>query len=159
IVGASCELALDMTLPGATVATVTGLTWVSVDVTHRRQGILRLLVEQQLREARDQAVPALILTASEGGIYGRYGFGNASDVRKVVVDRRAARLVHPVAKPGVTRMTTDEARGVLPGIYERWRRQTPGAIARDEAHWQLTLADREHQRYGMSGLFHIVHAD
>lgn len=159
IVGASCELGLDMTLPGGAAAAVTGLTWVSVDITHRRQGILRSLIEQQVREARDQAVPALILTASEGGIYGRYGFGSASDVRKVLVERRAARLLHPVPKPGVTRMTTDEARGVLPGIYERWQHQTPGAIARDEAHWQLTLGDREHRRNGMSGLFHLVHPD
>ena len=159
IVGASCELRLDLSLPGGTAASVTGLTWVSVDVTHRRQGILRSLIEQQVRDARDHAVPALILTASEGGIYGRYGFGNASDVRKVVVDRRAARLLHPVAKAGVTRMPTDEARSVLPGIYERWHRQTPGAVARDEQHWQLTLGDRESHRHGMSGLFHLVHPD
>jgi predicted acetyltransferase len=159
IVGTSCELGLDMTLPGRTSLAVTGLTWVSVELTHRRQGILRSLMEQQIGDARDQAVPAIILTASEGGIYGRYGFGNASDVRKTIVDRRAARLLRPVAEPGVTRMTTDEARNVLPGIFDRWQRQQPGAVARDEARWQLMLGDKEHQRHGMSGLFHLVHAD
>jgi len=159
IVGASCELGLDLSLPGGTSAAVTGLTWVSVDITHRRQGILRALVERQVREAHDQAVPAIILTASEGGIYGRYGFGSASDVRKLLVDRRGARLVNRVPATGVTRMATDEARDVLPGIYERWFAQTPGAVARDESHWKLALGDRETHRHGMSGLFHLVHRD
>lgn len=158
IVGASAELRFELTLPGGQVD-VTGLSWVSTDVTHRRQGIQRSLLEQQVRSCAERGVPAMILMASEGGIYGRYGFGAATDVRKMSVDRRAARLRQPVDVGGVCLMTTDAARSVLPGIYDRWRRQTPGAVERKPERWQLMLLDRESQRHGMSGLFHLVHDD
>jgi predicted acetyltransferase len=59
----------------------------------------------------------------------------------------------------VRRLTTEQARTVLPAIYDRWRARTAGALNRDDAHWQLQLMDREPYRHGMSGLFHLVHAD
>lgn len=158
IVGASCELPFTITLPGGR-ADVIGLTWVSVEITHRRRGILRALIERQVRDGAARRAVAMILTASEGGIYGRYGFGIASDTRKVVVDRRGSRLRRPVESPDVRRLATEQARAVLPPIYERWRTRTPGALDRNDAHWQLQLMDREQHRQGMSGLFHLVHPD
>jgi predicted acetyltransferase len=158
IVAASCEVPIAMTLPGGQIDTV-GLTWVSVDVTHRRRGILRALVERQLRECAARGVPAMILTASEGGIYGRYGFGCATITRKVTIDRRSAQLVATLADHGVTRIPTEQATDALPAIYDRWRKQTPGGLERNTARWQLQLLDREEHRGGMSGLFHLVHAD
>ena len=157
-VGASGEVPFEMTLPGGRID-VTGLSWVSVETTHRRKGILRALMERQIREGAERGSGALILTASEGGIYGRYGFGNATDTRKVVVDRRGCRLLEPRDQHGVTRVSTDEARDVLRPIYDRWRRMTPGGLDRNEKRWQLQLLDREHDRNGMSGLFHLVHDD
>jgi predicted acetyltransferase len=158
IVGASCEVPLPMTVPGDAIVDTVGLTWVSVDVTHRRRGILRGLIERQVREAATRGVPAMILTASEGGIYGRYGFGAATSTRKTVVDRHAARLADPVPDHGVIRMSTEQARDALPARYDRWRRQSPGGLERNAKRWQIQLLDREYQRDGMSGLFHLVHA-
>lgn len=157
IVGASCEVPLPMTMPGEVIVDTVGLTWVSVDVTHRRRGILRGLIERQVREAASRHVPAMILTASEGGIYGRYGFGAATATRKTVIDRRAAQLAHPMRDHGVTRISTEQARDVLPARYDSWRRQSPGGLERNAKRWQLQLLDREHQRDGMSGLFHLLH--
>ncbi len=158
IVGASCEVPFELTLPGGRVG-VTGLTWVSVEITHRRRGIQRSLMEQQIRTCSGRGDAAMILFASEGGIYGRYGYGIAGDTRKVVIDRGGARLRRPVDGSGVTRLSTEQARDVLPGIYDRWRQQTPGAVDRNANRWQLQLLDRAGQRHGMSGLFHLVHAD
>ena len=54
---------------------VPGVTWVSVDPTVRRRGILRaMFAEQHAGFVADGAVLAL-LTASEGTIYGRFGYG------------------------------------------------------------------------------------
>ena len=157
IVGVSAELAFTMTLPGGEEVPATGLTWVSVEVTHRRRGIVRSLIEQQLRTTADAAIPAMILSASEGAIYGRYGFGAATRVRKLLVQRRRARMAAPVDTGQVQRMGTAEARGILPGLYERWRKTSPGGITRDERRWQLLLLDRESDRDGRSGLLHLVH--
>lgn len=158
IVGLSCEVPFTMTLPGGQTPAL-GLTWVSVEVTHRRRGILRALMERQLRAAAERGLPVAILTASEGGIYGRYGFGVATEARRAVIDRRAAVIARPVVDHGVTRLGTEQARSVLPGIYDRWRAATPGALDRNPRRWQLHLLDHDWQRRGRSGLFHLVHRD
>jgi predicted acetyltransferase len=158
IVGASCEVPFTMTLPGGSTDAL-GLSWVSVEVTHRRRGILRALVEHQLREAAGRGVPVVVLTASEASIYGRFGFGIATRTATRVVDRRGARLIDPPADHGVTRCSTDEVRSVLPKLYDRWRQMTPGALDRNADRWQLALLEREWSKQGRSGLFHLVHAD
>jgi predicted acetyltransferase len=158
IVGASCEVPFTMTLPGGQIDAV-GLTWVSVELTHRRRGILRALMDTQLRAAAERGAPVSILTASEASIYGRYGFGVATRTRQTSIDRRAARLAHPPLEHGVTRLNTDAVRGVLPGLYDRWRRTTPGGLDRNEKRWQLQLLEREWSRQGRSELFHLVHPD
>jgi predicted acetyltransferase len=159
IVAVSAELPFMMSLPGGTEVSALGLSWVSVEITHRRQGVLRTMIERQLRASAAGGDAATILTASEGAIYGRYGFGVATQARRAVVQRRRARIVQPVDASAVRRMTTDKAREVLPGLYERWRRLTPGGVTRDARRWELLLLDREHQRGGRSGLFHLVHPD
>jgi predicted acetyltransferase len=159
IVGMSAELPFDMVLPGSEPVPATGLTWVSVDVTHRRRGVLRSLVERQVRDAARSGVAAVILYASEGGIYGRYGFGNATVFRRTVITRRRARLADPVDASAVRRLTTDQARDLLPPVYERWRRTSPGGLSRDAQRWQLMLRDPESARHGASALQHLVHPD
>jgi predicted acetyltransferase len=158
IVGVSAELPLRMSVPGGEIRAM-GLTWVSVEITHRRRGIQRALIEQQLREHAADGWIASALTASEGGIYGRYGYGVATHARRTVVDRNRARLRESVDASAVRRLTTAEARPHLLELHERWRAQTPGAVTRWPARWELMLLDRESHRHGMSGLFHLVHPD
>jgi predicted acetyltransferase len=158
IVGVSVEVPFEMTVPGGRVDVI-GLSWVSVEITHRRRGILRAMMEQQVRDCAARGVTAMILTASEGGIYPRFGYGVATTARKIAIDRRAARFADPVNDHGVTRMITQDARPMLPGLYDRWRRQTSGGLDRNERRWQYHLLDRDYQRNGMSELFHLVHPD
>jgi predicted acetyltransferase len=158
IVGATGDYPFTMTVPGGTLD-VPGVTWVSVDPTYRRRGILRELMHRQLRDFADAGVAAAILTASEGGIYGRFGYGAASATRKTVIDRYRATLAAPADTGTVERVSTARARELLPGIHRRWRSHTPGALNREEAWWDYLLLDRESHRSGMSALFHLVHAD
>lgn len=159
IVGISAELPFELTLPGGRLVPATGLTWVSVEVTHRRRGVVRSLMERQVRAAADAGDAAVLLYASEGGIYGRFGFGNATVFRRTVVHRNRARLAAPVDASAVRRLTTDEARPLLPAIHDRWRRRLPGGLSRDERRWALMLRDRPSARKGGSGLLHLVHPD
>lgn len=65
-------------------------TWMITDVTvspaHRRRGLLRRLMESELRAAATAGAPFAALTASEASIYGRFGFGPASFLERVRVD-------------------------------------------------------------------------
>jgi predicted acetyltransferase len=116
-------------------------------------------MRRQLREYVDAGVPAAILTASESGIYSRYGYGAATRIWKVSIDRRRARLAHPVDTGSVRLATGAEAREVMPGIHERWRAQTPGALSRGPAWWDRYVADLPSQRNGMTRKFYLLHAD
>jgi predicted acetyltransferase len=159
LVGASAEVPFELTMPGGRQLDVVGLSWVSVEVTHRRAGIGRALMEQQVRTCADGGVPAIVLTASEAGIYPRYGYGAATTTRTVGIERAAATLARPRTDHGVQRLSTDEARAVLPGLYDRWRRATPGGLDRNEKRWAFHLLDRDYMRHGASGMFHLVHPD
>lgn len=159
IVGITGDLDLTVSLPGGTDVPASGITWVSVDVTHRRRGVLRSLMERQLREHADAGSAASLLLAAEGGIYGRFGFGVASRFRSVVLDRLRARLAAPADTTGVRRLTTREAADLLPDICDRWRHTTPGAVSRDGNRWRLLLLDRQNERHGWSALHHLVHPD
>jgi predicted acetyltransferase len=59
---------------------------VTVSPTHRRRGLLRALISEDLRDAAARGVPLAALTASEGSIYGRFGFGPAVFQHAVEVD-------------------------------------------------------------------------
>ena len=159
IVAISAELPFEFTLPGGALVPATGLTWVSVELTHRRRGLVRGLLERQIRAAADAGVAAVLLYASEGGIYGRFGFGNATVFRLTVVHRRRSRFAEPVDASAVRRLNNEEAAPLLPAIYDRWRRQIPGAVSRDEQRWRLVLRDRPAQRKGGGPLLHLVHPD
>lgn len=58
------------------------ITAVTVSPTHRRRGILRQLMTEDLRAAKEAGLPAAILTASEATIYGRFGFGAVTEGAK-----------------------------------------------------------------------------
>jgi predicted acetyltransferase len=159
IVGITGDYPVTMTVPGGRGIDVPGVTWVSVRATHRRRGVLRAMMERQLRDYADRGDPLAILTASEGGIYARFGYGPASTMRKTVVDRRLARLAEVVDTGTVELATAALARTHAPEVHRRWREQVPGAISRSEAWWDFLFLDRDFQRSGMSGLFFLLHPD
>lgn len=150
----------EMTVPGGSLA-VPGVTWVSVSPLHRRRGVLRALMNRQLSDLAAAGAPAAILTASEGGIYGRFGYGPATSVRRTMIDRRTATLAGAVPESAgqVRFLTAEQARPVLPELHRRWRRQVPGALSRSDSWWDHLFLDREQHRDGMSAKFYLVHPD
>ena len=109
----------DMTIPGGPVPTA-GVTVVGVLPTHRRRGIVRELMAAQLKDAHARGEPIAALWASEGGIYGRFGYGIASVCADMEIPRAHAAFAQPVDWDGTTRLVTaDEALDALPGVYER----------------------------------------
>jgi len=160
IVGVTGSYPFDVTLPGGAALPAAGVTWVSVAVTHRRRGILRALMAEQHRAFVADGLPVSLLTASEGAIYGRFGYGVATEHREAEITRRRAVLRRDVPDTGgVRQVGTAELRRIAPELHRRWAEQTPGALSRDDAWWDLLLADHEWQRGGATALFHLAHPD
>ncbi|MFC4944506.1 GNAT family N-acetyltransferase [Pseudonocardia sp. GCM10023141] len=160
IVGVTGSFDMTVALPGGTSVPALGVTWVSVAVTHQGRGILRSLMTEQHRSFVADGASLSMLTASQSGIYGRFGYGQATRKVAVEIDRRLVRFRAGVPDPGGVRVAdVDDVRKHAPEIYRRWSVLTPGAVLRTDAWWEFLLADREQHRGGASGLFHLLHRD
>jgi predicted acetyltransferase len=157
IVGTAADFGLTLTVPGGELPAA-GVTLVGVLPTHRRRGILNQLMRVELEAMVERGDPLAILWATEGGIYGRYGYGIATVSAAMEADRDRIRFRgDPPAAGEVRIVDEDEAAEVLPPLYERIRRETPGMIARSEAWWKnYRLPDPEHYRRGAGPRYFAV---
>jgi predicted acetyltransferase len=151
---------LSFTVPGGALVPMAGLSMVGVAPTHRRRGVLRAMYVELHQRIADAGYPLAGLTASEGGIYGRFGYGPATMERVLTIDRRFAKFHSDAPDPGGARIVRPaEHRDDLAAVYDRWRRQTPGGLQRPQGLWDDLLADREDDRHGGTALFGILHAE
>lgn len=153
LVGIAGSYGQEVTVPGGTQLAAGGVTWVAVAPTHRRQGLLTRLMDDLHDDIDGRDEPIAMLTASEGGIYERFGYGVASYLRVVEIDRRRVQ-VRPELRPpeGAVRMTTLDDHA-LPEIFDRYRKQRIGEIDRTPATDALAKA---HHGAGVSV---AIHAD
>jgi predicted acetyltransferase len=155
VVGCSGSYGFEMTMPGGATVPTGGVTWVSVAVTHRRQGLLGRLLDATHEDIDRRGEPLAALTASEGGIYGRFGYGIASLVRVTALDRQRAQL-RPERVPttrDVRLVEPEEARSDIAEVWDRFRRLRPGEVSRSDDWWTAAFTDT-----GPSGV-HLLHPD
>lgn len=116
---------------------------VTVRPTHRRRGLLRAMMTADLQQAVDDGYALAGLTASEAGIYRRFGFGEASWVRHVTVttDSRFRMLGEPRGRAELIEAAT--LRTIGPEIFARFHASHPGSIDRHAKYWDRAtgLAD------------------
>ena len=152
---------LKVTVPGPRRLAMGGLTWVSTAATHRRQGLLTQLMARSLADIDRRGEPVAMLGASEGGIYERYGFGVATQLRTTSIDRRLAQIRPEFRpKPGSVRFVDgDEAQSHVAEVWSRFHRIRAGEVDRSEA-WHRFLFDvRATERDGFSPSFYLAHRD
>ncbi|MBF6589674.1 MAG: GNAT family N-acetyltransferase [Ktedonobacterales bacterium] len=136
MVGTAGAFSFELTLPGLTRMPVGGVTWVSVLPTHRRQGILTQMMRRQLDDVRARGEPAAILYAAESGIYERFGYGLATSMVHLSIERPYGRLARAWEPTGQVRLIEHErALEVFPELYERVRLRQPGAVNRVAVRW------------------------
>jgi predicted acetyltransferase len=157
LVGTAADYPFELTIPGGELPAA-GVTAVGVLPSHRRRGALSGLMRRQLADARGRGEPLAVLWASEGGIYGRYGYGIATKAVGMEADRdRMVFDAPPDAGALVRLVEADEAAEAFPPIYDRVRAETPGMFRRSEDWWKLyRLADPEHRRRGAGPKFHAL---
>ncbi|NND76459.1 MAG: GNAT family N-acetyltransferase [Ilumatobacter sp.] len=133
LVGVAGLFSQELTVPGGATVGAGGVTWVAVAPTHRRQGVLRTLMDDVHADVDARGEPIAILTASEGGIYERFGYGVATHCRLVEMERRRVQLRPEFQPPpGTVAMTTgDDPR--LFELFDRYRRGRVGEIDRTPA--------------------------
>ena len=148
--GAVADRSLAAEIPVATFATLrkhlnTGygrqleaqlITAVTVRGTHRRRGILRRMMTEDLAASKADGLAIAALTASEASIYGRFGFGVATFERGITVDTGPRFRVRHTPAGSVEIADRKVLLDLAPRVFERVHRVTPGSIARQDAYRQ-----------------------
>lgn len=86
VVGTFRTFPTRLTVPGGAAVPADAVTNVTVAATHRRRGILTGLMRQGLAAAAGRGDVVSLLIASEYPIYGRFGYGPATEHATVTVD-------------------------------------------------------------------------
>jgi len=149
IVGGAGAFPFQLTVPGGPIA-CGGVTVVGVLPTHRRRGVLTAMMRTQLEDIRDRGEPIAALWASEEVIYRRFGYGVASFTGAIEIASGYSGL-RQAPDPAVTSrlITLEDAKELVPPVYDRVRAVTPGMFERPEAWWELrNLADPPDRRFG-----------
>lgn len=151
IVAVHGSYAFTLPTPGGSVPCA-GLTWVGVRPDHRRRGLLTAMIRAHLDRSLGRGEPVSALFAAEPGIYGRYGYGSASDHVRLTLTRGAAlRDVPGSADLTVRFATLDPAahEGLVEDVFAAAGAGRPGWIRRgSDALRRIAVADPVAWRHG-----------
>ena len=161
LVGGTGIFSFRLRIPGADVPAA-GVSWVSVLPTHRRRGILRALMRQQLADIRDRGEALAVLWAAEAVIYRRYGYGPASWNHAYTIRRGEGALATDAPADPALRLRIvepDRARAELAKVYEAVFETRPGFFRRNDTWWDRYLSDAPEVRHGQSPLRCVLAED
>jgi len=165
IAGGCFAYDLTMSLPGGALVPVAALAGVGVGGAHIGRGAMRLLVNEHLRRSKAAGDAASVLMASEAGIYGRFGYGMATEYAEY--EARSLEIGFRADPPGGTiemlHLGTDELTDAaierLGPCYTAWAARSPGALSRSDEWWHVVLGNVRLWRGGGKHQFAVVHVD
>ncbi len=122
---------LDKTLnAGRELLPLRMITDVTTSATHRRQGLLRRMIEDDLADAVAAGVPIAALTAAEATIYGRWGFGPSTFRASVEVDTTPGFGFRDFVDPGrVELLEPADAWPHVKAVFDTFHARQRGSVA------------------------------
>jgi len=155
VVGTFVSLDLRLTVPGLAQIPLDGISGVTVATTHRRQGLARRMMIAELNRARERGDALAGLVAAEYPIYGRFGFGPATEAAQWLVDARDLRFRREL--PGrVELIDPATARFEAAALYDRVRERDVGAVSREGWRWDADTG--QNPREGAEPPKNFLHA-
>jgi len=158
IVATSGAFTRELTVPGAVLACA-AVTAVAVVPTHRRRGLLTGMMRRQLDDLRERGDAVAILWASEGTIYGRFGYGIGARAAQLVARRPAARLAPTAAGEPLRAGPAAEHVEAMRATHDLVRPLRPGMLDRRGPWWNDRLFDPEGERRGAQPLQAVIAGD
>ena len=161
IVATAGAFTFEMSVPGGRLPTA-GVTYVGVRATHHRRGLLSTMMRDQLHDIHRRGEPIAALWASEAAIYGRFGYGVASHLHRIEVDRVDASVRTDLADDPSLRLRLVNAADVTSDIEQielALVDRRPGQFVRDKRWIDALVADPKSRHSGMSSLRAMVAYD
>jgi predicted acetyltransferase len=143
ILGGAGRYDTALSLPGGARVQVGGLTAVGVSPGEQGRGAFRALVEAHLDECRQRGDAASVLMASQTPLYGRFGYGCATQSASWEIDAGVAGRLRSDA-PTSGRVVLEHGRGrpltdLLHEVWEAAGGRRAGSLTRSPAWWERVL--------------------
>jgi predicted acetyltransferase len=157
-VGTAGAYSFGVSVPGGAMVPAAGVMMVSVAATHRRRGVLTSMMRRQLDDVRKWGEPLAVLTASEPEIYGRFGYGIATQQMSARIDTVRARIEVPEGADAVRLRfaKVEDVAQECEAVYVRSIGSRPGMLARTPGWERLPLLDPPADRDGASAMQCVV---
>lgn len=135
-VGGSATISFEVTVPGGRRATMAGVTATGVVAIQRRRGYLRQMMQAMFDSALARGESLAMLSASEGSIYGRFGFSPATYRTRWELARHEAALVPGEPDPGSLELVgAEQAKQAWPVVHAAVRASRVGELAPRPGRW------------------------
>jgi predicted acetyltransferase len=158
MIGTGGAFSFRLTVPGGASLGVPGVTMISVQATHRRRGVLTSMMRRQLDDFRARGEAVAALTASEPGIYGRFGYGIATLQLRGTVDTVRASFAVPAGGERVRfrLVSPADGRAACAALYARLVPARAGMLAEQPGWEERPLIDPEGRRNGAGPLLCVL---
>ena len=124
----------DMNIGGAELMPTHLITEVTVRPTHRRRGILRRMMTDDLTEAKERGLPLAALTATEATIYGRFGFGPTTFTNRIQVKTDIRFRLREEPRGCIHMTSRDQLVRLAPKFFQRVHERNVGSVGRSRNH-------------------------
>lgn len=136
VVGASAMVTFEVTVPGGRTLPMGGVTATGVIATYRRRGLLRQMMQSMFDSALERGEPLAMLSASEGSIYGRFGFSPATFRARWEIRRSEARLLSAKQdERSLELVDAATARAEWPAVHLAVRAARVGELSPQPGRW------------------------
>ncbi|MGH3879229.1 MAG: GNAT family N-acetyltransferase [Actinophytocola sp.] len=158
MIGTGELLSRRIALPGADPVRAGAVTSIGVAPGHRRRGVLSRIMRAQLELLHETGESLAILWASEGAIYGRYGYGLGTQYARLALPRGTAfRRDVAVDPTPVRELPRERALPLVRDIYDKVWQTRAGHLDRTDTSWEYYLFDGPERRDGQTGYRFAVH--
>ena len=159
LVGGGEHLRSRIALPGGVDFPLAAVTNVGVRPGHRRRGVLTELMRAQLESLRGSDEPLAGLVSSEGGIYGRFGYGVSTRDGVLSVPRGAPfKSTVDIDPRPVRELDLDSGEEHARELFSAVWTQRPGWLAHD-ANWRNRIRNQRAFQWGAGALRCAAHPD
>lgn len=156
------SFARSLTVPGGAALPVSAISEVTVHTAFRRRGLLRRAMAEEFARCQQRGEPIAALYASEGGIYGRFGFGSGQ-LRVSLSGHLAAIRFRPEIEAQLTAAggSVDETdRGdylrLAGPLHDRLLPERPGNLDRTGPWWDVKTLDPAAWREGATAQRYVL---
>jgi predicted acetyltransferase len=155
MVGTAQSWACGLAVPGGAEVSSAAVSRVGVRADWTRRGVLSALFREQLAAFREAGEITATLRASEGLIYGRFGYGVATRAMTVKIDRRKVAVHQGAPSNGRVRILDGEtAADVVVDLFERIGLTRPGGLTRWPSWWSTNLSGDHNLAEGLKAAVH-----